>query len=196
MAVHPDELDPVEVPSASKCPYCGGEPDYQSSASHHLSALDYLHDDVMLKCEDCRRKWACGVPIGGPPAESFADLWCDSCDNGFMLVHRVEVSGVDIDEDDNRVGAVGLHLKCPNHERFRCPHEACLDVMEPFFCSDGEPYCSSCRRRLDQSDLDGHGCFHFDTTQRRLGPHGVASTFYPQITGDTERGQPYGAPEP
>lgn len=194
MSVHPDDLDPVEVPGASRCPYCGGEPDEQSSAKHSLSVLDYLHDDVALHCSECSRKWTCGVPIGGPPAESFADLWCDSCDGGFMLVHRVEVSGVDIDEDGDRVGRVGLHLKCPHHQPVPCP--ACDEHTEPTFDREGTARCRNCNYAFERSDLHGHGCFHFDVTTRSIGPHGIASTFYPQITGDTEQGVPYGAPEP
>lgn len=99
------ELSEQPTPSASCCPYCGGDPAHDPK--HVLSANGYLHDDVSLTCEECGEKWTCGVPIGeydGPLAE---DLFCGSCQTRYGLVHRVEP----LSESEVR-----FHMKCPDDD--------------------------------------------------------------------------------
>lgn len=103
-------LDYQPVPSESSCPYCGGDPTDRTERHHSLSALGYLHDDVQMECADCGRTWPCGVPVGeydGPGAE---ELFCDSCEQRYMRVHRVNC-----DPRDRRDYYI-IHLKCPNPE--------------------------------------------------------------------------------
>ena len=104
-----DGLTEQPVPEKAGCPKCGGDP--AEDVQHRLSALGYAHDDIGMVCSDCGHQWTAGVPIGEfDRPEMAADLWCDSCDEQWMLVHRVEFnpSGVD--------GAppAALHLKCPD----------------------------------------------------------------------------------
>lgn len=97
------ELSEQPTPSASTCPYCGGEPEHD--ATHTLSAMGYLHDDVHLTCADCGQGWTSGVPVGeydGPLAD---DLFCTACEERYGLVHRVEI------RDPT---SVRVHVKCPN----------------------------------------------------------------------------------
>lgn len=90
-------------PSASQCPYCGGEPQYDPE--HVLSATGYTHDDVHYACSDCGEEWTCGVPIGEHDGELAEDLFCRSCEKRFGLVHRVQP----VNENQ-----VLFHMKCPN----------------------------------------------------------------------------------
>lgn len=90
-------------PSASNCPYCGSEPEYDPQ--HVLAASGYTHDDIHFTCSECEREWTCGVPIGGQDNELADDLFCRSCEERYGLVHRVQPIS------DN---AVQIHLKCPN----------------------------------------------------------------------------------
>lgn len=99
----------VDMPTESKCPECGGEPDDESSRRYQLSAMGYLHQDVRFVCSDCEFKWSCGVPVDGSDEEPDfpgrnGSLWCDSCDSAWMLVHRVAPKSANVE----------LHLKCPN----------------------------------------------------------------------------------
>lgn len=105
-----DELDEQPVPSETTCPHCGAEPTDETARAHHLSDLGYMHDDVTLVCSDCEESWVCGVPIGNS-TEFEEKLWCDSCDNCFGLVHRVDVSQMP--------DMVKVHMKCPNDD---CHH--------------------------------------------------------------------------
>lgn len=105
MTTNTTELTEQPRPSDSRCPACGAEPTDESVTEHKLSDLGYLHDDVFLECaaDDCDETWVCGVPVGS--SDEFADdLWCESCDDEWMLVHRVL---------PQREG-VTLHLKCPS----------------------------------------------------------------------------------
>lgn len=78
--------------------------------AHNLSAIGYTHDDQNLICEDCGHTWTCGVPIGEFDREDMAaDLWCDSCDDEWAFVHRVQLTSG---------GTFTLHLKCPNCKTF------------------------------------------------------------------------------
>lgn len=107
---HPEPLDHQPVPSESRCPYCGGDPTDRSERHHSLSVLGYLHDDIQMECEECGRTWPCGVPVGeydGPGAE---ELFCDSCEQRFMRVHRVNW------DPRGRRDYFIIHLKCPNPE--------------------------------------------------------------------------------
>ena len=101
-------LEDQPIPSDSKCPICGADPEY--NPRHQLSASGYLHDDIEMTCSECGHQWPCGVPIGeyaGPLAE---DLWCDSCDQRYALVHRVKPLPDDHDDD------LEFHMKCPDEE--------------------------------------------------------------------------------
>lgn len=102
-------LERQPVPTDSRCPSCGGEPlldrEGKQAVEHRLSANGYLHDDICLECEDCGERWTCGVPQG--TYEGGGDLWCSSCGESWMLVHRLSRKG-DIGDDE-----VTLHLKCP-----------------------------------------------------------------------------------
>lgn len=97
-------LQEQPTPSESLCPRCGGEPGY--SPQHRLSNLGYLHDDVHFTCSECKLDWTCGVPIGEYRGKWADELFCDSCEEEYGLVHRVGV-------DDNR-NHIRLHMKCPN----------------------------------------------------------------------------------
>lgn len=103
----------VELPSESKCPSCGSEPDDESSRRYQLSMMGYLHQDVRFSCSGCDCEWSCGVPIDGSEAEPEfpgreGDLWCDSCDSAWMLIHRVR--------PNTNGDKMNLDLKCPNPE--------------------------------------------------------------------------------
>lgn len=94
-------------PSASSCPYCGGDPEYDPE--HILAASGYTHDDIHFTCKDCERDWTCGVPIGEHDGEFAKDLFCRSCTERYGLVHRVQPI------TDTQVL---IHLKCPNCYNF------------------------------------------------------------------------------
>lgn len=99
-----------EIPSESNCPSCGSEPTDDSIVERRLSDMGYLHEDIALECSECKESWWLGVPRGD--YEDGEDLWCESCEDTWMLVHRVDpIAGGD-DE-------IELHLKCPNPE---CHH--------------------------------------------------------------------------
>lgn len=103
-----DDLEEQPVPDESRCPKCGGEP-LADEVVHNLSAIGYQHDDIQQVCEDCGHQWANGRPIGEfDRPELAADLWCDSCDDGWMLVHRVA----------RKSTHTVLHLKCPECYHF------------------------------------------------------------------------------
>lgn len=107
-----DDLDEQPIPSDAACPKCGGEP-MSEEVLHRLSNLGYLHDDIGLKCSerDCGHEWTAGVPIGEFDRDDMAaDLWCDSCDKEWMLVHRVEFAPSGLPGNP----PTALHLKCPN----------------------------------------------------------------------------------
>ncbi len=98
-----EELVEQQPSERSKCPECGGDP---CEIGHTLSDLGYLHDDQRMMCEDCGNQWTCGVPIGETSLDERAEeLFCDSCDDAFMLVHRAVRT---------RHGNITFHLKCPN----------------------------------------------------------------------------------
>lgn len=109
--------DVVDAPAESLCPECGTPPpDEQvdrAIAYERLTNTGYLHADFDFECAECGAEWTCGKPVGD--FEGGDDLWCDSCDDGYMLVHRV-VCGVQSWVPDD---GVGIHLKCPRPE---CHH--------------------------------------------------------------------------
>lgn len=99
------------LPEDSHCPECGAEPTTESIIEHRLSDHGYLHDDVKLKCrgDECGTEWAHGVPIGDFDRPEMADdLFCSSCSDAWMFVHRVAPKSAN----------VVLHLKCPNCYNF------------------------------------------------------------------------------
>lgn len=104
------EMEHQAVPSATMCPYCGGKPTDASARDHQLSAVGYLHDDIQLTCRDCDSEWACGMPIGELDHPMAEDLYCDSCTDRFMRVHRV---APDWGCPENRQRVL-IHAKCPN----------------------------------------------------------------------------------
>lgn len=102
-----DNLDEQPIPEASTCPECGSDP-LPDRVAHNLSAIGYTHDDIKNVCEN-GHTWTNGVPIGEFDRPEMAeDLWCDSCDEQHMLVHRVAPKSKN----------VVLHLKCPNCRYF------------------------------------------------------------------------------
>lgn len=113
------DLEEQPFPSESKCPECGGEPTAESKASHLLSVNGYLHDDRHVKCEDCGNDWQVGIPVGDGPKND--KLWCDSCDDEWMLIHRF-----DLDRSED-IPYVKLHLKCPNCYYFKRTDKHMLD---------------------------------------------------------------------
>lgn len=98
------------VPDETSCPYCGGTPTDASAQNHHLSAMGYLHDDIQMECAECDSTWACGVPVGEFEDERAQELWCDSCEQRLMRVHRIHP---DWDSTSDR-RVIRIHLKCPN----------------------------------------------------------------------------------
>lgn len=99
-----DELEEQPIPADTRCPECGGEP-LPDRVTHNLSAIGYTHDDIQNVCADCGGEWTCGVPIGEfdrPEMED--DLWCDACDDSWVLIHRVAPKST----------YIVLHTKCPN----------------------------------------------------------------------------------
>lgn len=114
---HP-ALDEEPVPSAARCPYCGGRPEYDPA--HTLSAMGYTHDDQRLTCDDCGREWTVGVPIGEHDGSLAEDLYCGSCGERYGLPHRIHLRGYRRCEacggefGDEGVDGVVCHMKCPN----------------------------------------------------------------------------------
>lgn len=106
----PDDAERQPVPDESMCPYCGGEPTDESARDHQLSAIGYMHDDIRMECADCDTQWTCGVPIGEVDDGRAEDLFCDSCTQRYMRIHRV---APDWNARENRKRVL-LHLKCPN----------------------------------------------------------------------------------
>ena len=103
------DLAEQPTPETARCPKCGGEPN--DAVTHRLSNLGYSHDDQDLTCVDCGHQWTAGVPIGEFDRDDMAaDLWCESCDDEWMLVHRVEFAPSGMP----RAPETALHLKCPN----------------------------------------------------------------------------------
>lgn len=103
------ELSEQALPEDSHCPNCGQSPSDESIVEHRLSNNGYLHDDVKLECSACGEEWTHGVPIG-QELEYGDDLWCDSCDDSVMLVHRARVL------DSSKAY---LDLKCPNCKYYK-----------------------------------------------------------------------------
>lgn len=84
------------------CPGCGGQPKHDPE--HVLSAVGYLHDDIVYTCSDCGFEWSHGVPIGDYDDEDrIEDLTCDQCGR-LGLVHRFEPM-------DGRESC-RIHMKC------------------------------------------------------------------------------------
>lgn len=102
-------MEKQPIPEDSKCPQCGGEPTDESEINHHLSQLGYVHDDIEMKCSECGYGWYCGVPIGEYEGELAEELFCDSCESRYMLVHRVLPR-----PGSSPPFRYRLHLKCPN----------------------------------------------------------------------------------
>ena len=100
------ELTKQPIPSNTKCPYCGASPTEDSRVKDMLSDLGYTHDDVFLQCQECDEEWTCGIPIGEHDGKYASSLFCDSCEERYMRVHRVNVKTYD--------DAVEIHLKCPS----------------------------------------------------------------------------------
>lgn len=113
------KLENQPIPEETHCPKCRAEPTESSVRQHKLSDLGYMHDDVQLECSECEATWTLGIPIG-EELEYGDDLWCSSCDDSVMLVHRVKVK-----PDDQMV--VKLHLKCPNCYYFTTIDRKCDD---------------------------------------------------------------------
>jgi predicted Zn-ribbon and HTH transcriptional regulator len=113
------DLEKQSIPSESKCPECGGDPNAESRAQHTLSDLGYLHDDVDLECEDCSTSWTLGIPVGDGPEND--ELWCDSCDDTRMLIHRFRIRNY---EDKPNIK---MHLKCPNCYFFKISNPRNVD---------------------------------------------------------------------
>lgn len=105
------DLDEPPLPSDARCPTCRATPTEESARRKHLSDLGYLHQDIRLVCAECETEWTAGVPIGEFDRDDMADdLWCDSCDEEWMLVHRVEFAPSGLPNAPQ----TALHLKCPN----------------------------------------------------------------------------------
>lgn len=102
-------MDEQSEPDAVACPECGADP--VPDPEHRLSALGYLHDDIVYECSDpdCGAEWTHGVPAGDYDDEPDLadDLECGSCGE-WALVHRIEPES----------GAATLHLKCPECYHF------------------------------------------------------------------------------
>jgi rubredoxin len=164
-------LSEQRIPSNTTCPYCGAEPTGDSKVKHQLSAVGYLHDDIHLECSECDEKWACGVPIGQVDDGYNEDLYCDSCTDRYMQIHRLQVdfkgmaerlrqieeeSGVasinhmERDELAEKINPLlTIHLKCPN-------------------------------------------CYYFKKISRTFDDRGVALMGFPEITGSREGASEYG----
>lgn len=113
------ELDEQPIPEETHCPNCRAKPTEESVRQHKLSTLGYTHDDVQLECRECDNTWILGIPIG-QELEYGDDLWCSSCDDSAMLVHRVMV------KPDNQM-VVKFHLKCPKCYYFKTIDRRCDD---------------------------------------------------------------------
>ena len=100
-------LEEQPIPEDTSCPECGDDPTDDSLVEHKLSNMGYLHDDIQLSCDN-GHTWSCGVPIG--EFDGGDSLICDSCDESWMYVHRVQLSSGD--------EKILLHLKCPNCKYF------------------------------------------------------------------------------
>lgn len=108
MSTDAPDTDEPPIPAETRCPGCGSDPTDESARRMQLSNLGYLHQDIKFACRDCNTEWICGVPIGEFDRPEGDELWCSSCDESRMLVHRVVA-------DTNPVATVvTLHLKCPN----------------------------------------------------------------------------------
>lgn len=104
-----DEKQPV--PDETTCPYCGANVDGEQVVKHRLSAMGYMHDDIEMECDECGSSWPHGVPVGEFEGEEAEDLFCSSCEQRFMRVHRVAPRWTAETEAQRKVI---LHLKCPN----------------------------------------------------------------------------------
>lgn len=90
------------MPSASKCPYCGGEPKH--NPENVLGATGYTYNDVKFKCRECDEEWTCGVPIGEHDGTLAEELFCASCETRYGLPHRIKFRSERVAE---------IHMKCP-----------------------------------------------------------------------------------
>lgn len=97
------ELEEQPVPSEARCPNCGGEP--EPNPRHNLRALGYLHDDIMLRCEDCHLRWCAGRPIGDVPEEHQKEYHCDSCGQAYGRPNWITIRPHE--------GNASVTLKCP-----------------------------------------------------------------------------------
>lgn len=103
-----DEIEEQPERSESMCPECGEPPDEVQS---RLSNLGYLHDDQTNECKN-GHKWTNGIPIGKFDRPDLAeDLWCDSCNDSWVLIHRVRIGPTSFPDAD-----IVLDTKCPNDD--------------------------------------------------------------------------------
>lgn len=109
--------DDVEKPEAH-CPKCGERATDESLTEVRLSELGYYHGDAHYECQECDNEWVHGVPVGR--SEKFSDdLYCQSCEEEWYLIHRVVPHvQVDFEEEDWTFNQIQLHVKCPNCYHF------------------------------------------------------------------------------
>lgn len=113
-------MEPEEqpIPDDACCPECGGGP--IDGASHNLSAIGYVHDDILLTCEDCSNQWLCGVPIGD--SDYGEDLRCSCGEVGYP--HKINLNnllgqlGFDYREVDWNDLELEINCKCENCNHF------------------------------------------------------------------------------
>lgn len=186
-----DDIDAVDfdapaLPGLTRCPECGAAPTDDSVREVQLSDLGYLHGDYKFTCADCGARWRCGVPVGTGTAMA-ADLWCDSCGDAFMYVHRILGATSELRGDSLR-----LHVKCPNHEPVACPD--CGATVEPRWTPAGAE-CPRCGRGFRRDGaLAGAGCFNFEVIRRPADDQGRVLVGYPAITGSLATDRAYGYP--
>lgn len=108
----PSELpELVEQPERtdSMCPECGNPP--VERVYNNLSSMGYLHNDQKQMCEN-GHTWKNGIPIGDFDRPDLAeDLWCGSCDDSWVLIHRIRLGVTSFPDAD-----IVLDTKCPNDD--------------------------------------------------------------------------------